>query len=278
MDYKEFKTLLESKDKESEVDRDLIEICLMMSVTFDAIVIDHVQSLCDTIGASSSENGTARYGTIQLFCKDGTCRAMNNRLKKLIRQYSDKLSYICNFDEERIANAMDAAYEILKEPMFAYYRYLQCECESGNAQDYVMLSKILFIICILDLAANIYDNITSKNNFQIIGDIPKYKFLRMDTIYEQVVKMLSYMDFKDNNDNELKIDLKAIKMSKQSLEICDDIISIVYSAEYVNKIFIARTGNNPNLGMGEFKSLLPSLENRTLTMEEYSNKYKNLFI
>lgn len=277
MSYKEFKAALDKKVL-TEEDKINIEMLLMIQLTFDAIIIDHVQSLCDTIKASSSGKSMVKYGTIQQFAKDGKCRSMNNRLQKLVRQYSENLSNICHFNEQAVADAMDAAYDMLHTPMMAYYRYLKNECRSGGAKDIVMLTKILFIICALDLAANIYDNITSERNYKVIAEVPKYKFLRMDSIYEQIVKMLTYMDFKDKNGDNLKLDLKAIKMSEQSLSICDDIISIVYSVEYVNNLFIARTGQNPNIGNGDFKSMLPSLENKTLTIDEYNRKYQNLFI
>lgn len=263
----------------------LIEICLSMLVVFDALSVDYAQKFCDMMKASETDEGRAKYGTVQPFAKDGTCRSMNNRLKKIINQFSDKMSLICRpkngdmFDEE-MCNAMDAADNMLRETIDAYGRFLDWKLSRktlSTALDPKMLSIILKCITFCDLSANIYDHISGKANFPIIATIPKYKFLRLDVIHEQIVKMLTYMDFRDTKGRPLKFNLVGVKKCKESQDVLDDIIRIVYSTEFINGIFEARTGNNPNFGDGKYKSFLPSLEKTTLSIEKYNELYKSKF-
>lgn len=276
-----------AKQKQQFTDQELgiIEICLSMLVVFDALSIERVQNFCDAMHASETEDGRRKFDIVQPFARNGTCRAMNNRLQKLISRFSSDMLSICRSkNEERfdvqMSNAMDAADEMLHDVIQAYVRLLDWKLSRktlSTAVDPKMLSKILTCIVFCDLSANIYDHITSSANFQIIAEIPKYRFLRLDALHEQVVKMLTYMDFRDTKGKPLKFNLVGVKKSPESQAVLDDIIRIVYSSEFINGIFEARTGQNPNFGNGKYKSFLPSLESSTLSIEKYKELYKTKF-
>lgn len=267
----------------------VLETCLTMLVTLDALSVQYVQKFHDMVKGSGSEIDREWYGTVQPFANDGKVRSMNNRLHKLIKQFEAELYGICKKSTEddeaffaSIADAMDATEEVLEAPAAAYSRLLEKRISEGNGDtkplDPKLLSALLRCIVFCDMSANVYDNITSKSNFEIVGREPRYKFLRLDRIFNQIIKMLTYMDFKDTEGKPLAYDLTGLKMSKESLEIADDIFHILYSAEYIGVMIKARSGRELKVGDAEFKSIIESFEKDTLPIWQYTEKYKNKYL
>lgn len=277
---------MEEKKKYDQQELLSMEICLSMLLMFDVLTIDYIQRFSDMLAASGTPEGRERYNIVQPFAKDGQCRAMNGRLRKLISRFTSNANSLCapkkdcpDFSQQ-ISNSIEEAQEILDVPMSAYERFINYKLSRktlSTPQDPVMLSIILKCIVFLDIAAGIYDNITAEANYPFLANYHCYKMLRMDSLHKQIVGMLSYMDFLDTNGKPLHYNLSGVKNCKESTEIIDDIIYIIYSAEYINRIFGARTGIYPDYGGGEYKSIVPRFDACTKPLSFYFDKYKDKY-
>lgn len=263
----------------------LIEICLSMLATINAFTLQCAFDFSQMVAVSGTDEGYERWGVVQPFSKDGKVRSMNNRLTKLIRQHEKSILSLCRGDNrdafaEKLSNSMDATEELLHETTDAYMRLLyQRIADSGNKtpQDPVLLSSLLRCIIFCDICSNVYLHISSEANFPDVGKVKSYRFMKMDIIYEQITKMLTYMDFLDTDGKILEYDLKGLMFSKDSMDISTDIMHILYSCEYLDAMIEARGGENPHLGSNKFKSLVPTFDDSTLSIEEYNEKYRNMY-
>lgn len=265
----------------------VIELLMTMMCCINALCCNHVQRLVDIIKASATEEGRKKYGTARPYAKSGTIRSIINRLQKVNNEHMKSIEFLCDLDRNngkefvaRIADAMDAAEECLDEPMKAYVRYFYMKATKktlSTPEDPEIMMQLMICVILTDINYNIYEHITGPNNFPFLKKVEKYKVFSCNDLHEQVVRLTSHIDLRDTNGKESKFNASGVMNSKESMEIFSDILTILYSTEFLDKIALARDGRD-TLMREECKSILPSYESKTKPIEFYRDKYKSMYI
>lgn len=265
----------------------VIEILMTMMCCINAVCCNHIQSLVDIVKASETESGRRKYGTARPYAKSGTIRSIINRLQKVNNEHMKSIEFLCDLDRNngkefvaRIADAMDAAEECLDEPMKAYVRYFFMKATKktlSTPEDPELMMQLMISVILTDINYNIYEHITGPNNFTFLKKVDKYKVFSCNDLHDQVVRLTHHIDMKDTNGEDSKFNASGVMNSKESMEIFSDILTILYSTEFLDKIAFARDGRD-TLMRNECKSILPSYESKTKPISYYQEKYKNMYV
>lgn len=246
-------------------------------LSFNANTETRLYKLCDMLDSTRSEKGLRKYGIKHQYATNGSIRAVIGALRNRLSKYDKKLLLLIRGHYTDIADAMDAAQDVLDPVFDAVERFVLSETSRktcSTPDEPVLLAQCISCLIFLDMSSTLFDDITSENNFHELNSDNAYIFLRMNQLYEQLKKIVLYLPWTDTDGDPLHFNMDSVIRSEAVAESLKDIFYMVYSAEFADIILEARGGIETKFSE-HFKSFVDRFVPDTLTIEEYKLKYIN---
>lgn len=292
--YEDFKKLVEAKVVYTS-DTEIAQIktrqylrhtSISIVVCISAIAVQQIYCFLNLLDRSSKEEYRQQNDLTQNFVASGNIRSMIHKMRKLLDEWATNTDRICRSVVDvkdystKFADSIDYAEETISPIIAALRRYVTkylSEYKEPRPDNNSLILELSMAIYLCDLSRHLFDSITSRKNFPILRDERDYNYLSLSKIWNQLFKIQSDLDIRDSDGKPTRFSIYNMLTTADVDAISDDIMYIVYSSEFSDKLYLIQTGIDLELRNSEYKSLIDSFESKTKSIRSTCNKYRKMY-
>lgn len=272
-----------------EIDATGIEISLMISTSFNMIAFDYFRKFLEYLKAGNTQEGRDRYGYVRDYLKkskdNSMFRSVFSSAENLVKKYDKSL--MCTLDNGSMivrddfvsccADSFDVVDDNLRAIIDAARRFVVIkEVEDPNTPDDIWCYADMFICGFLSsIIREVWTYLFVEGEYKAVNDVKVYNYLNGNALFDQVTKMMKYINIKGMDGNDCPFSPRVILDTKEFAKFKKDIICALFSCENLNQLFQARRNERPF--NDDKKSFVKQIENDTMSLDYYKSYYSHAY-